>query len=300
MRTLLLHEDSVLWKNQNLTPETSIALQRICRSLVNGTLEGKLHFTTWIWLTDKSTPMRLPALILPTLRIMRRLRELGVVGIQYHVYQATDFIIRETMLDEEKARKNAVIMERYLRHFIQKCYPDLEDDTSLEFWFEIDTETVRQVSDELRKFHDESSFSPALNKLIDYATSKWMGRDSALRYSAANLIWNGHIQWRGPFCLWENDVIIPIWWLKERPFFELGKSYEARKQNEWKVREIIPLIQHTGSIPTYYPQKWEDTIDQNGKYIWVDSSQSLHSSVCFDRDIVLHELWTDDITSLTF
>jgi hypothetical protein len=296
MKSLLLKEDNQLWPNQNLNDNTSQLLQKLCRWLVNDTIYQNIVFTTGLWLSDIGTPMRLPVILAPVLRVMQRLIWLWITWVEYRIYQATDFIIDENSLNREKALKNASIMEKYIHHYLATLYPKLMWKVWVYFWIKLTPEDIHEVSNNLIWFSDRMS----IWDINSYASSKSKSLESAYRYGAANIICNGHILEKYPLQSWDiHEVIIPVWGRKEKPFFELWKQYENLSW-ENKRNQVIPLIHRVWERPPYYPQQGEDYIDHNWVYIPIQEWTQLHPVVGFDRRIILDEFWTqENLSQLT-
>lgn len=245
-RALMLQKDPEIGSHKNLNRETSQMLETLSKRLSDTPRSVHVNFVTGLGLSDIGMPCRLNAIIIPTLRVMRRLRELGLEHISYRVYQATDFIIAENHLDREKALKVAQLMYTNMRCDIQECYPDLAPYVDLQFGIPVGQDTLDTVVDQLR-----DSDSPSLSDITQYANGKSQPILSAYRYAAANIICNGHMTPHIP-----DRYNVLMWWAKEKPFFQLGKDYE---RIQWYETGIIPLIQSTWAIPPYYPQIWKES-----------------------------------------
>ena len=243
----MLRYDKQIDQHKNLNPETSRDLERLSRRLANNPTGTRLSFTTGVGLSDVGMPCRLNAVIIPTLRVLQRLRALGFEDISYRVYQATDFIIAENWLDQAAAEQVAKLMDINMRSMIRQKYPDIAQYIHLDFGTPVDTDTVDSVVVQL-----QDSESPSMRQILAYAKSKSHSALSAYRYAAANIICNGHTS---PQSAENHRYTLLVWWAKEKPFFQLGRDYE---KEQWYDTNIIPLIQSTWAIPPYYPQIWKE------------------------------------------
>ncbi len=289
MNSFLLSSDEWLWKNKISYSKSANDLQNLCRNIVNDTLNWKISLTTWIWLGDIWVPIRLPSLIIPWLRVIRNLKKIWVEDIKYVIYQAKSFIINENSLNKKNAQINSQIILNYLNWFISEYYPDLLENIIYDFDFNLDIEHIWIIANNIKFLKWNKDVELTMWKLVNYALSKWKTEDSAFIYWAANILCNWHINEYYPINN-NHEIIIPIWWKKERPFFNLWKVYEEENFSNSQKKIIIPLIQKTWEIPTYYPNKWEDYFDYNYEYkplTW----EKLNSSLQFDREQVLLNLW---------
>lgn len=289
MNSFLLSQDKELWKNKISYSKSAIDLQNLCKSIVNDTLDWKITFTTWIWLNDVWVPVRCPALITPALEVVRNLLQLWIKDIEYHIYQASSFIIKENSLDKNLSQNNSDFIKKYLTWYISEFYEDLYNNVIFDFDLNLDEKELSEVSWKIKSINWNSDVDFVVWQLINYANSKWKTENSALNYASANIISNWHVEKYYPV---NNNwnIIIPIWWKKEKPFFNLWKVYEEKHNSKENKKIIIPILQRTWEKPTYYPTKWEDYINPNYDFIQL-SWEKLDSSVIFDRDIVLSKLW---------
>lgn len=290
MNSFLLNHDKELRSNKISYTSSAIDLQNLCKSIVNNTLDWKIVLTTWIWLNDIWVPIRCPALILPALKIIRNLVNLWVNNIEYSIYQASSFIIKENSLDEKLAKNTSDMIKNYLKWYISEYYNDISDKVSFDFDFILDENNLLNVAKNIRWLSWNQDVDLAMWKLLNYAESKWKSENSAFIYGSANIICNWHIDSYYPVKNDSSDIIIPIWWKKEKPFFNLWKVYEENYKLNDKKKTIIPLLQKTWEIPTYYPNKWEDYISSDFEYVSL-SWDKLNQLVEFDRNVILSELW---------
>ncbi len=249
--SLLLHDESRIRPNILIDPTHQTAIKNLSDKL-DGNPGFSLSYLTWVWLTDTGFPLRFPAIAVPTLRMLSRLQKLGITAT-YRIYQALDFIVETQWLDLGEAFCVSYEMERYLRDFIQREFSDISHQVEIHFFRNIDPIELSSTIAFL-----QSHTSEHMQKILGYAVSKWKDPITAYTYAAANIVWNDHHEQD------EDTQTIVIGWAKEIPFLSLGKAYEASQGIQ---RWVIPLIQSTGYIPTYYPQRWEAYMEPSGKII---------------------------------
>ncbi len=227
-----------------------------------------IEFTTGMWLSGDWFPERLPAIAVPTLRVMERIDTIWVHDHRYTLYQARDFLISEQWMTPKEAIWISNQMERYIREYIRFYYPHLEKSIEFEFDKKIERDELEKVKAILR-----TSNSPDMQKILTYAESKWRDRESAYTYAAANIVCN-------LFAGKAHHILMG--WEKERPFFRLWQAYEGMTP---EVTQSIFLIQSTGYIPPYYPQKGDESyFDKDGSLIsWPEFSENKH--IAYDRSI---------------
>ncbi|MDD2870891.1 MAG: hypothetical protein PHS49_02775 [Candidatus Gracilibacteria bacterium] len=287
MNTFLLKNNEEVGPNKISYTKTAIDLQNLSKSLVKDTLDGKIILTTGVGLDDVGVPVRSPALIIPALEIIRYLQKIGINDVNYLIYQATGFIINENGLNINNANQVSSFMKKYFELFIQEFYYDIYDKIILNFNFELEQNYLDKVSLNITKLGGKSYIDSLIKNLENYASSKGKSNISALQYSSANIICNGHILDIYPFDSNNVGVLLPIGGKKEKPFFNLGKIYEENfsDNNDYSILNI-PLLQKTGEIPAYFTTKGEDYVSSEYDYIEL-SGENINSSVEFDRNIVL-------------
>lgn len=241
LSALLLTGDSNIRPNKNLNEVSANKLQELARSLHRWD-RPSIGFTVGMWLSGVWFPERLPVIIIPTLRVMSRLDRLWVHDTSATFYQARDFLIREQWMHPTEAMRISNHMEQYLREYIRRKYPELEERIEFKFDKKIDPEELEDVQSNL-----QTSNSSDMQKIVAYATSKWRDEESAYIYAAANVVCNLYA--------WRAHHIV-IGWEKERPFFRLWQSLEFARPSS---PQSIFLLQSTGSVPPYYPQEWQES-----------------------------------------
>jgi len=192
-------------------------------------------------------PVRLPALILPGLNILRQLKELGVSVPRYEIYQATDFIAETNGLSSTYAKTMAKRMEEYIRNFVDAFSPDIADRVILEFDEDLYArgpvrEPIERISEQIR---EKAELIPEITDImISLSSSEEKHSNCSGKhdlYAAANLVYNGF----GEGSLSAYDLIIGS--RSERPFFSLQKFFQDA------VRDVFAMYTQLGSRPTYYP-----------------------------------------------
>ena len=268
LSALLLTGEPTLLKNRNLNEQSAIRLENLARSLLLWE-KHHLHFTTGIGISEKGFPLRLPAIVVPTLRVMERLQALWIYDVEYTLYQAKNFLIQNQWMDAWMTSDISHRMEQYIREYINRKFPEISDRVDLDFEREIDPSEIQEVQS-----HLPSLDLPSMQQIIAYAKSKWRSSESAYEYAAANILANRYAG---------SAHHILIGWEKERPFFWLSEDYETRVLWEKKT---IPLIHSVGRIPPYYPQVGEeDYFDAQWNLVaWIESPKN--NSLAYDYSIL--------------
>ncbi len=243
MKTLsafLLKGEHTIRQNKNLNEASAMRLEKLAQSLHKWD-RTSIELTTGMWLSKDWFPQRLPAIAVPTLRVMERLDALWVHDHRYTLYQAREFLITEQWITPKEAIWISNHMEWYIREYIRVHYLHLEKRIDFQFDKKIERDEFEKVKESLRV-----SDSPDIQKIIAYAMSKGRDNESAISYAAANIVCNLYA--------WKAHHIV-IGWEKERPFFRLGQAYEVSIPDR---PQSIFLIQSTWHIPPYYPKIGEE------------------------------------------
>ena len=263
LAALLLTGESSLQKNRNLTPESARRLEEFAWSIEKWS-STPIHFTTWVWLNDSWFPLRIPAIAIPTMRVIERLAELGILGCTYRIYQARDYIIESQWLHRWRALATSEHMQDYLSNYLKRRFGELTQSIEYDFHLPIDPDERWKIEQFLR-----ANDLPEMRKIVEYARSKSRNEESAYHYASANILCNLYA--------WEAHHIL-MWWEKERPFFKLWQAYEELVRPDMKS---IPIIQSTGHIPVYYPQRDETYIDSD-KHIIEPPIQTQNEHIRYD------------------
>lgn len=291
MKSFLLKEDKKIWPNKTSNNYSAEELQRLCKSIVDNTLSWKITLTTWVWLNDIWVPIRCPSVIIPALEIIRKLVELWISDVHYCIYQANSFIIKENSLNESYAKSNSIFMEQYFKWYISEFYPDILDKITFNFNVDLDEVKLNSIWNKIVELEWDKDIDSLIWNLVKYAESRWKTKESALMYLSANIACNWNVWEYYPVTDSVDDILITIWWRKEKQFFNLWRVFQDKFNSDWiKWRKIISILQSTWEIPPYYPHKWEDHINGEWSFIWLDWTK-LHWSVKSDRDIVLSSIW---------
>lgn len=235
--------------------KTGERFSTLCRDLIKS--EGNFSSTNlhiWFGLPKNwKIPMRLPALLIPALEIIKKLLEQGIEPPRLIIYQATSVISEVNKIPKEEAITLASLMETRLYNFIQENFPELLSYINIQFWErENDQDTLEiikgyswQVSRMLWNNGSNSHFQECERR-----HSNW-NNDYSL-YVTANTFYNGGFN-ENPFPdTDEAQNIIPIWGRSETKFFEV------LLQTQTSFRDIFPLITQVGAFPTYYHNpRWD-------------------------------------------
>ena len=230
------------------------ALERALAQVGSGDLAAKeVWITTGIGL-DKSCalPVRLPALIIPGLSMLRALKEAGAGVPTYVVYQATGFIAETNAIAAPDAFVCARRMEDYLRRFVAAAFADVAEHVVFKMgcpYSAHDKQEVQTIADRLEDLRAATpSIDAALAKLETCEKKHSNSTGMSRMYAAANVYYNG-ADARYPFgdAGVRAKVLIPVGGTAERPFFELTSL--IAEQNK---RANFPHLITLGSRPTYY------------------------------------------------
>ena len=195
-------------------------------------------------------PLRLPELIIPGLQLLQNYKQ--VFGkdrpIQYHVYQAGDFISRLNNIQPDKAKNMARVMQNYLTLFTEEFYPDLKENVTFDFNKDVSDKTLQPIETFLKETVDPDVMI-LRDKITAYAGRK-DNRTNPLIYAAANIYFNGLNDQQHD----TPTTIIPIGCQKEQPFFYLTSLYHQDTPNI----TILPLTFNYQSVPAYFPYRNQD------------------------------------------
>ncbi len=237
----------------------------LCKNLIqdNGDFSST-HLHIWFGLAKNwEVPVRLPALLIPALEIMKRLLEQDITPPHLVIYQATSIISRVNMIPKHDALRVAIIMETKLYCFIKENFPELLPYVNIYFWEkendEDSLEAIKsyslKVSETLSKNGNNSHFQECEKR-----HSNW--KDEYVLYVTANTFYNWGFN-EYPFQDTDDaQNIIPIWGRSETKFFE------TLLQTQTSFRDIFPLITQVGAFPTYYHNpRWDiGTIQELSQY----------------------------------
>ena len=237
-------------------------LQGIARriSLETGSTRDLLLTTGFGLHRSLAVPVRLPALILPGLRIMERLQDAGEPVPEYVVYQATDFVAETNQLSPIDAQACALRMETYLREYVRAFHARIMDRVQLRFGEPYGTIERERISDGVLRIREDLSALPGIGEALrSLRTSEGRhsnGSDQATMYAAANAYYSGALT------AYPHDamgrIVLPIGGQAEKPFFAITSACADAS----KARSVIPMVTMLGSRPTYfhYPESG-DLID---------------------------------------
>lgn len=235
--------------------KTSERFSTLCKELIQD--EGDFqstHLHIWFGLPKNwEIPIRLPALLVPALEIIKRLLEWGIEPPQLIIYQATSIISEVNKIPREDAINIATIMETRLHNFIKENFPRLLPYINIEFWEkENDWDTLEIIKGYSWKI-SKTLWENGSNSHFQECERRYSNWNNAYTlYVTANTFYNGGFD-EYPFQNTnEPQNIIPIWGRSEAKFFE------TLLQTQTSLREIFPLITQIGAFPTYYHNpRWD-------------------------------------------
>lgn len=285
-QTFLLKEDSVAGPLRFVEGEDGKRLQKISRQIsAEQTPDAKkyLAYTTGLGLSLRGIPLRLPALIVPTLKVMKRMHEIGVHPPDYLIYQATDFIAETNAMDVDRARGVSTLMHRYLEKYVQVLHPELTEHVQFSFGNEaaISSQKIDSIVSLIReKMNQGGKFTALMEKFSFYREQNGHPKGSEFSYAAANALCNGAVEELYPFQekIGYAPHIVPIGGQREHPFFQVSKALNGEKG------QIIPMLQRAGEMPTYYPYRGGDFIaDETSSEVNV---QQLPTAIRYDYQVL--------------
>ncbi|HEY1096209.1 MAG TPA: hypothetical protein VGF14_03115 [Alphaproteobacteria bacterium] len=193
-------------------------------------------------------PLRLPSLIVPGLELLKAYQQTFNPGrnIQYHVYQAGEFIKRINGGNEKAMSHSAQFMQGYLQAFTEEFYPDLAPIVSFDFNKDVKTEKLEPI----REFLHQTNNPQALEykERINFYATRGQSRGCAEIYAAANIYFNCMSDQK----IEEPVIIMPVGGQKERPFFFLSSLYNAEKRKDKDI-SVLPISFNHQEIPPYFP-----------------------------------------------
>lgn len=264
-------------------------------STVSASSHSKILFTTGIGLKSEEIPLRLPAVLLPALRAMEKMKELELPVPQYLVYQAVDFIAETNAVPIGTARIISQKMINYIRLYIDVVHPEVAEKVHLESKVNLLANQVERVAQEIRNSALEllGNDPQAVKRLAEYASrNSKVGDDSCYTYASANVLCNGAMPKEYPFpkFLESLDVLLPIGGRREVPFFELTREIALRSETPYSV---IPLLTRIGELPTYYAYPSGDIT--NAKDCTEERIQELHGNIRNDFAALKEDVGSLDI-----
>lgn len=247
-------------RTRQVSDETALALQSLSRNLVNTNNPTNIALTTGLGLSDKGVPLRLPALLIPALQMLRELKSYNEargfkqISARYIIYQASDFIAQMNKLDPELAKTNSEICKNYIKAFVHQYFPDVSSQIDLFIGDDVsmDYDAVQKLAGLLKNDLPEE-IKDDMQKILNYGGRRNAIQDSSYYYAAANIILNGGYNPCYPLSgtLPKNTAIVmPMGGKKEIPFFAMSRFYAQSTNVNYQV---IPLVIPVGSIPAYYP-----------------------------------------------
>jgi hypothetical protein len=248
------------------TYDTSNRFSILCKDVIAGNKDfSQTAFHTGFGIPkDGNMPLRLPAVLVPTLESMRWLLQAGITPPQFSIYQVTSVISSINSIDSDTASLNAQMMESRLYDFVKNNFSELLEYITFTFWEkESDMEVVKSICKyvnitlEVLNSEEKAYFQSCWEKHSN-------GKVNALYYTTANTFYNWWYP-ESPFPeMWDMTEIIPVGWRSETKFFE------ALLKTQTSTREILPLITQVWAFPTYYrAPSWDvQTYEEISEYVF--------------------------------
>jgi len=243
--------------------------QNVLHTLIKQIQEGDVRADEIIFVTglgiDKSAkaPIRLPAVLIPTLSTLSKIKQVTGQVPQFVIYQTTSFIAETNSIDLSAAHTTAIQMRSYLRRYVDVFHPDIADAVKLLFGMEIDQcklDSIRGQLTEMAKDRD-SKVKPLLETLRQcekrHSNST---RQLHVSYGAANVLFNGGVPSLWPL----QEIVGNVKWIImvggpcERSFFKLTEFIRATSSTGPSLCSFITAI---GAKPTYYIENVEPTLN---------------------------------------
>lgn len=251
-----------LAENNLPTAKGANLLQNLALQIERGNINAgeKLRFTTGMGVdcSRGDFAIRMPALLIPALELMKKIRELGIFGTRYEVFTASEFLAEHYGINNDELKSVVDSRMAYMRRFVDLIYPDLQDDVEFIAGDEKYPET-RLVIDEVAKkissiidFGSEEVESADRKKIIDImdklkiCAAKYDVANSHFKYAAANMVYSDSFNQYQVF----NDkdkVSVMFGGMAERNFFQMNALMPG-------MRPEISLIVPVGGRPVYYPR----------------------------------------------
>ncbi|MDP7477449.1 MAG: hypothetical protein QF442_03300, partial [Candidatus Peribacteraceae bacterium] len=133
--------------------------------------------------------------------------------------------------------------------YIEELHPKIADHVQFRFERETDPQATEAIEQLISEISSETSIA-IFDRLSANESAHSNRNGQAMRYAAANVLYNGADPSRYPFADSKADarIIIPIGGRAEKPFFALTNAI-AKKRNT----DVVPMVTQIGSKPTYYP-----------------------------------------------
>jgi hypothetical protein len=192
--------DSRIGPLKHADTSQSSLLQSLAREISQGRAQcNEVLFTTGLGLSDsREVPLRLPAILVPALCAMERQKELGFDPSRYLVYQATDFIADANGIDHSQALEVSKRMEHYLRRYVKEVHPSIKDRVEFRFERDKDPQATEAIEQLIGEISDEASIA-IFDRLTANESVHSNRNGQAMRYGAANVLYNGADPERYPF-----------------------------------------------------------------------------------------------------
>lgn len=248
-------EDSNIGPLRPAKSADATMIQHIANTLASGMADTRtLVLTTGLGIPrDFALPIRLPAVLLPGLRVLERFRSSDRIPPTYLVYQATDFIAESNALDADASKEYAHKVTTYIRAYIDRFHAQIANRVHLKIGYPFPTDHRNAIENVMSILRDEISHCDCLREALA-KTAKSEKRHSNDReqyayYAAANAVYSGASDVY-PFLdnAREATHILPIGGTAEQPFFTITSHLSMMQSS----RTVIPMLTTLGERPTYY------------------------------------------------
>ncbi len=233
----------------------AVSIERVARNLAT-TAAGTRHvlYATGLGMdVSGRIPVRLPALLLPALRAMERVKTLGLEPPRYVVYQADRFIARTNGIPDDCARETAERMRKYLRGYVDALHSTVASSVDLCVGMEETDEaleSIARIGEDIRaRAMTCMTTRQIVAELEESERRRSLKSGEALTYAAANVYFNGAAPGAYPFDLpQQHSVVLPVGGRAEKPFFALTSTFA----DDLRGRDVLPLVTPLGFRPTYF------------------------------------------------
>ncbi len=287
-RAIRLHDEPMIGDIRPARSQDAVHVEKIARDIARQNMSTKhLVLTTGFGLNASSRiPLRLPALLLPGLRIMERLTALGLPTPEYRVYQATDFIAQTNGYPVDKARECASKMESYLRRYVKTFHGRIAGHVHFYFtqaYTEETREHLGSIIDVMRsRLARIDCIAEALSQLQECERRHSLQSNCYEQYAAANVLYSGAV---AQYPLGKQhpnnaEALLPIGGASEKPFFAITSAVA-----DLSGKRVFPMLTQLGSRPTYYAYPGDpQSVEEYGMALRSSSKDPIHRDLLALRD----------------
>lgn len=199
-------------------------------------------------------PVRLPAMLLPTVRMLERLEQIHLSPPRCLIYSVPNFIADTNGFARGDARETAHRMMQYLQAYMRRFHEKVYRCMHFTVVDADHEEGITAVHEDIRALV-RSGVSDVVASLEQLRLSEQRHSpghaDAYAKYAAANAYYSGAGS-TYPFVEHgdtERGTVLPVGGISERPFFSIA-SHVA----EMRGKQVVPLLfSKIASRPAYYP-----------------------------------------------